>query len=252
MDAMQLITHFKWRYLFLLLIFFSTACNHETPDFGSIDKKISAGHLEEARSALLKAARYSNGDSMIQKKIEYRLFKIDKYYFFKAADSLIHQAKWDQAAIVLDSLAGTVEKFPIGKKRKYDFDLYYRKYQVDAGQGDTATAFNDLKKAVANWTDNRELVQKVYGRLSFYYAERNQMLKAREMMDKALRLFDINKLTPLLRKVFIEYMDGHFEKALQLLKQERTEEKNETWLRLENFLINYRQKLTLKDRFKLW
>jgi hypothetical protein len=95
-------------------------------------------------------------------------------------------------------------------------------------------------------------VREAYFKLAFLYASEQEYVKAREMMDKAMRTMNFNEMNPVLQQVFLDYMEGKFKKArLELSKVDRRS-LDKSWQPFEIFLTKYSDSLTMEERFKLW
>ncbi|GEM_PF-3103507 len=221
-------------------------------DFSRTERLIASGKYQQALSVLRDMETKAYLDSTVYFKIRKRIFDIHRTLFFKDLDQMIHKGQWTEAKKLLPALDSSLKDSSREVREKYLFDFFSKKAKVAEALQDTATSFNALKKAVTFWTDHHAQLQSDYESLAFAFALRHQMVKARAMMDKALRMEDLTRLGPALHQVFYLYMNGKFKEALQKLKSVPDTRKSKHWKSLELFLSQFGNRLTLKDRFKLW
>lgn len=234
--------------LSLLLV----SCSDKKADLAQADQYIDQKKYDLAIQLLNQELRKGFSDTTEYQRIKQRIFIIKKHRFFAALDSSIFKRDWKEAARQIKQLKNRLKNMEQKVSRKHYFDLYYKKSLVDQHLNDEEAKISSLKKALKYWTNRHDLIQTIYEELAFYYAQKNEMVKAREMLDKSLRKTDIINLKGNLQKAFYSYMDGQYDKALEYIKEVPQEKKDKHWQNVEKFLEKYSDKLTMEDRFKLW
>jgi hypothetical protein len=235
-----------------IIIFILNISCVSKPDIGSVDSLISIGQYSEALD-ILKKSQYIGGlEPKEKQRIIARILKVERFIFFQDLKNYIENQDWSAAAACADSIKKQIDKMDIKRFESYSFDFYYQKAKIDSVQAGREKWRTTLATALNFYTPDYEKEQYIHECLAFYFAEKDELVKAREQMDKSIRKLSVSKMNPDLKEVFHLYMEGQFSNAYEKLISINKDLKNERWKSLELFLEKYHNSLTLKDRYKLW
>lgn len=244
------------RQLFKILFFSGILCllncGPEKADLSAVDEYIRNGQYEDAIKALNHELVKEFSDSTEYDRIHHRLFLARKGQFFNTLDNRMKSRDWESARMELNRLNQLLTSSMKDSARYFYFDFCRLKSRVDSAQQDTAQWVESLLKATEYPLADRETVKDIYGRLAEYYAGREKISRARDMMDKLMRKMSVGNLDKPFKTVFYQYMDGHFRDALKTVSAIPDSEKDRHWRRLELFLSKYHTQLNTEERFNLW
>ncbi len=239
-------------YLLLASFFTLMGCSEEEVNLDTVDSLLIVGEYDRAGEMLHNYEMRSYSDTVQVKRINARIRTLKRKRFFKSPDKYISAKEWQKAFYALDSLQSRINRMPKDDKEPYLFDYFYRKAVIDSALGENEKSITDMEQAVEYYTSEHEKLWRLYENLAFYYARQGEYDKARENLDKALRKTDYNKIDSRLQNVFTLYMNGRFLKARDSLRAAPDSVKDKHWRTAQLFFEKYADKLTMKERFRLW
>jgi hypothetical protein len=239
------------RKLLILAVLCLNACT-EKVDINEIDSLMAHGNYREAVKILRKSNSTSGLNQVEKQRIRVRLMKAERILYFENLDKYIYERNWDKAAAEADNLKTEIDKMDKKIAAPYYFDYYYKRSQVDSVLIGIDQWKRNLDLALNHYTPDYRYEQEIYLKQAFYYSLTGEFVKAREMMDKAMRKMSITEIDSTLKQSFLLYMEGKFKDSRERLSSVEIKYKNEIWQKFELFLALYGDSLTMQERFKLW
>ncbi len=235
---------------FLLL---ATSCDRSGPpvDFSFIDSLMIHRQFDRA-DTLIHAGLARAKDSVTIKKLNHRLRLVNMQKFYAPLYRSVRKGDTATIRLRVNEKIRSLQKKDSSAGRWYLFDSWVLWARLDSLAGKMEKWAESLSRALDF------PVPRPYGKidislsLAVYAMERERYEEARAHLDNALRRFPKSDLPPELMPVYLSYMNGHFDKAFQQLQRMPEKSLKGRWKAVKIFLQNYRDKLTLKDRFKLW
>lgn len=228
------------------------SCKEKTADLKLIDNLISDRNFKQATHLLEIKAQKIYSDSTQYDRINNRFVKIRRKLFFSGLDSLILINDWPNSDSLLTQMQKNLKDSSLEIQKKYFFELYHKKSVVDSALKRDPQYWKDLRNGLKYSFEDRKLIRLKFELLAQNMAEKDSLGEARILFDKSFRMVRYSELSNDLKKAYLFYMDGKFKDCASRLKQIPQEEKDANWVRLENFLNLYSDKLTTENRFKLW
>ncbi len=252
----KLLLHSPTLFVFPLILFliFSnlTSCKEKAAGLAPVDSLINNGMYNQATELLREYARKDYSDSLQYDRIQYRFEKIQQKLFFAGLDSMIRLKRWQRSDSLLERIQLSLKDSAKQIQKKYYFELYHKKSQVDSALKRDTPYWNDIRNGLKYTFEDANLVRVKYELLALHLAENDSLLKARILFDKSFRMVRFNQLNDNLKQAYLNFMDGKFNSCLLILKQIPEDQKDKHWKKLEHFLTLYANKLTIEERFKLW
>ncbi len=230
----------------LALLFFSCG---QSPDTEKIDRLIAQKQYHAAVSLIHKELQKEYDDTLQYRRLQYRLIKIEKFSRLDPIDSLIAAKKFAQANDSLQKLNYLLNGVLKNKQKYYLFDLHYRRALILEALNQDSLWFIEANKALENWTDEYALKRELYQKLAFFLARRGKYDDGRKMMDYSLREVTLRSMSDSIKKAYFAYLNGEFKLCLDLMKKLPPDKKDRHWRKLELFLSQYGDSLSLNDRF---
>ncbi len=240
-------------YIVLIASLFMLYCSEPRhADLKSVDSLLENGSLQKAQKILTRLQFQFADDSVQTKRILTRVQRLHYKQYFIPLDSLISCALWLQADTLCLYMEAALDDSPLVSKRRLLFDFYHRKSLVDSALRREKAYWETIEKSCNQPTRYIALLRDKMERLAWHYAQTDSVDLARELFDRSFRQERLSQMDSTLRKAYFSYMDGKFEKSLKQLQQIPDSLKNSHWQRLERFLTTFGNRLTLKERFRLW
>lgn len=236
--------------LFILMAFFS--CSEAPADLNKAEQLTARGFYRQAEEVLKEALNQSYSDTLQYARIRNRLKILHRLRFFKTLDSLILSEKWSQASALWEKLNSALRDSTEKTRNYYGFTLFHYKSRIDSALGKTNAYWNGIRKSLRFSTVKIPLIRLKYEQLGLHLAEQDSLTEARAMFDRSLRKLRVARLSPALKQIYFDYMDGRFVNCLHTLKMLPDSLKDTHWKNMQFFLDTYGKALTMDERFKLW
>ena len=244
------------RSVFYILIFvslFTWRCSEpETADLTRVDRLLETDSLQTAQALLTRLKTRFAGDSVQTKRILARVQRLRQKQYFIPLDSLIQNKLWAQADTLCRHMEISLNDSPAAVQRRLLFDFYHRKSRIDSALHHTQRYWNSLKRACDMPTRRMELQRFIMEQVALHLAQNDSVDWAREYFDRSFRQERISQMDSMLRQAYFLYADGKFNKSFKVLQQIPDSLKDKHWQHLEHFLSAFKDRLTLKERFRLW
>jgi hypothetical protein len=240
-------------YILFFASLFMARCSKPQPaDLTRVDALLENDSLQAAQKILSQLLSRFTEDSVQTKRILTRMQRLHHKQYFIPLDSLITSALWLKADTLCLHMEAALADSPLLAKRRLLFDFYHRKSRIDSALRRENAFWKTIEKSCDQPTRYTDLLRDKMERLAWHYAQTDSVDLARELFDRSFRQERLSQMDSTLRKAYFSYMDGKFKKSLRQLQQIPDSAKDRHWQRLERFLTVYGNRLTLKERFRLW
>ena len=234
-------------FFYLLVL----SCSTQKIDYDELGSLIKNDQSEQALIKI-KAYKETTRNPLELQKLNQLYISADKNLLFKELS--VRLAKQDTSGIKndLQQILQKIEQKDSLAQRWYYFDYYKSQADFFSLMSDSAGQVKALLRTGAYPVKDIQKRINVCFDLAFHYAQLKQFDIAREWLDKALRSFEKNDHHGPLLNVYMEFMNGNFNRADSILKEIPAENKTLNWQRVESFFNLYLNSLSLKNRFRLW
>ncbi len=237
--------------MILALLFISCSGDKAPPNFSRIDSLIAGGNPGLARGEIERALK-EVADSTDIKKLRHRLRLVDIREFYDPVyKALTNGDTSGIRARVLSKTTAAIKTDSIAA-RWYLFDANIVGARLDSMRGDWKGWAESLNKALDYPTPSVYQKTDICFLLARHAMERKAYDEGRAFLDRALRGFPKKDFSGELTDIYLLYMNGEFTAAFDGLKGLDEKELPGRWKKVRTFLAKYKDRLTLKDRFKLW
>ncbi len=229
------------------------SCDRPGPavDFALVDSLMMHGQPHLADS-LIHAGLSRARDSLTIRKLNHRLRLIDIQRFYSPLYRSLQNGDTVSIRRKAREKVSGILKQDSSEGRWYLLDSWVLRAKLDSLAGKMKGWAEKQTRALEYPTTQPYRKIDITLSLAAHAMDRERYEEARAHLDNALRRFPKADLTAKLTPVYLLYMNGHFDRAYQELNRLPEKDLRGRWRRIKIFLQKYRDKLTLKDRFKLW
>jgi len=231
----------------------ATSCDRPEPevDFALVDSLMVLNQLDRADSLIIAGLSQAK-DSVTIQKLNHRLHLVNIRKFYAPLYNSLQNGDTATIRLKVKEKIRDILKKDSSAGRWYLFDSWVLQARLDSLAGKMAGWAGKQSKALEYPTAQPYRKIDITLSLAVYAMGRERYEEARAHLDNALRRFPKTDLTPELTPVYLLYMNGHFDQAYRQLNRIPEKDLKGRWGSIKIFLQEYRDKLTLKDRFKLW